>query len=155
MQPTIEQFMTRQVHTIRGGAKLSEAHELMRDHHIRHLPVLEGGRLVGLVSDRDLHLIETLGAGTSNEITVEEAMSQDVLVVAPNEPLGEVAQKMGSRKAGSAVVVLGERVLGIFTTMDALRVLAEHVWAPPEAARVRMAPHHSPRHQRPTPRRES
>jgi acetoin utilization protein AcuB len=129
--------MSAQVHTIRSGAKLSEAHALMREHRIRHLPVLERGSLVGLVSDRDLHLVETLGVGSPEEITVEEAMSQDVLVAGPGEAIPDVARRMAERKAGSAVIVRNDHVIGIFTTVDALRLLANHVHPEPKRAATR------------------
>lgn len=124
MYPTIEKFMTPLVHTVRAGATFAEAHALMRRHGIRHLPVLEGGRLVGIVSERDLYLLETFGAGGAKEIAVEEGMSQDVLAVPPSALAGEVARTMAERKLGSAVIARDGHVLGIFTTVDALRVLA-------------------------------
>lgn len=121
---TIESFMTRSVHTIGLRSPLVEAHRVMNEHAIRHLPVLEGGRLVGLVSQRDLHLIETLKDVDPREVTVEEAMSQDCYTVEAGTPLSEVAGRMSAHKYGSAVITQGSRVLGIFTTTDALRALA-------------------------------
>src|SRR6185369_17259753 len=101
------------------------AHELMRAHHIRHLPVLHGGKLIGLVSERDLHLVETLKDTDPERIPVEEAMTQDVYTVAPKTPLREVVREMAGRKLGSAVVVEGTKVIGVFTTVDALEMLGE------------------------------
>jgi len=123
MNDAIETFMTRSVHTIGTKAPLAEAHRLMNDHGIRHLPVLEGGRLVGLLSQRDLHLIETLRDVDPKEVLVEEAMTQDAYTVAPETPLGGVAREMARHKYGSAVIVRGAEVLGIFTTTDALQAL--------------------------------
>src|SRR5678816_4518961 len=60
LMPQMSRYTTRQPWTIRKDARMSQAHELMRAHRIRHLPVLEAGKLVGIVSDRDLHLMETL-----------------------------------------------------------------------------------------------
>lgn len=119
----IENFMTRSVHTIGTKSPLTEAHRMMNDHGIRHLPVLEGGRLVGMLSQRDLHLIETLKDVDPKEVTVEEAMSQDAYTVAPETPLAVVAREMGAHKYGSAVIIRGAEVLGIFTTVDALKAL--------------------------------
>ncbi|MBN1206811.1 MAG: CBS domain-containing protein [Myxococcaceae bacterium] len=115
--------MTRSVHTIGTRSPLTEAHRMMNDHAIRHLPVLEGGRLVGMVSQRDLHLVETLRDVDPKTVTVEEAMSQDAYTVAPEAPLAEVAREMARHKYGSAVIIRGSAVLGIFTTTDALRAL--------------------------------
>lgn len=123
MNDAIEDFMTRSVHTIGTKSPLTEAHRLMNEHAIRHLPVLEGGQLVGMLSQRDLHLIETLKDVVPKEVLVEEAMSQDAYTVAPEASLKEVAREMGVHKYGSAVIVRGREVLGIFTTTDALRAL--------------------------------
>ena len=123
MHDAIENFMTRSVLTIGTKSPLTEAHRLMNDHAIRHLPVLEGGRLVGMLSQRDLHLIETLKDVVPKEVRVEEAMSQDAYTVGPEAPLEDVAREMALHKYGSAVIVQGKQVLGIFTTTDALRAL--------------------------------
>jgi acetoin utilization protein AcuB len=130
MNETIRHFMTRLPHTIEIGRTLADAHRLMRQHRIRHLPVLEHGKLVGVVSERDLHLLETLRDVDPNEVTVEEAMSPDVFAVRSNAALANVARVMAERKYGSAVVVSGSEVLGIFTAIDSLRILAELVKNP-------------------------
>lgn len=105
---------------------MSQAHELMRSHRIRHLPVLAAGKLVGIVSDRDLHLIETLPDSDPDEVTVEEAMTEGVYVVAPDAPLDAVAEWMATHKYGCAVVADRRGVVeGIFTTVDAMQVLAD------------------------------
>jgi acetoin utilization protein AcuB len=123
MNDAIENFMTLSVHMIGAKSPLTEAHRMMNEHAIRHLPVLEGGRLVGMLSQRDLHLIETIKDVVPKEVLVEEAMSQDAYTVAPEASLKEVARVMGLHKYGSAVVIRGSQVLGIFTTTDALRAL--------------------------------
>ncbi|HEY6175953.1 MAG TPA: CBS domain-containing protein [Kofleriaceae bacterium] len=118
--------MTRQPWTIRKDAKMSQAHELMRGHRIRHLPVLEDGKLVGIVSDRDLHLMETLPDSDPDEITVDEAMTEDVYAVGLDDPVDAVAERMAVRKYGCAIVVNRHGgVEGIFTTVDAMQLLAD------------------------------
>jgi acetoin utilization protein AcuB len=124
MDPTVDRYMTPSPFTIGQGEPLSAAHELMRAHSIRHLPVLDGRALVGLVSLGDLHLLETLDGVDPNEATVREAMSDDPYTVAPHAPLRQVAAEMAARKISSAVVVDGERVVGIFTAVDGLRGLS-------------------------------
>jgi acetoin utilization protein AcuB len=123
MPHVIDDFMTRSVHTIGLKSPLSAAHRLMNEHAIRHLPVLEGGRLVGMVSMRDLHLIETIQGVDPREVTIEEAMSQDAYAVPPGTALVEVARTMALHKYGSAVVAQNGHVVGIFTTIDALKAL--------------------------------
>lgn len=124
--PPISRYMSCQPWTIRRDATMSQAHQMMREHRIRHLPVLEGGALVGVVTERDLHLIETLPDADPDEVAVEEAMSVDVYGVGPDDPVDAVVERMASRKLGSAVIVNRRgAVEGIFTTVDALQVLAE------------------------------
>src|ERR1043165_7029976 len=87
LMPTLSLYMTRQPWTVGKDALMSEAHRLMREHHVRHLPVLEAGELVGIVSERDLHLIETLPDTDPEEVTVEEAMVPDVYSAGVDTPI--------------------------------------------------------------------
>lgn len=116
--------MTPAPHSIGRDQPLTRAHELMREHHIRHLPVLDGGVLVGLLSDRDLHLVETLRDVDPARVDVEEAMSPVVYAVAPDTPLDDVLDQMADHKYGCAVVMEREHVVGIFTTSDVCRAFA-------------------------------
>jgi acetoin utilization protein AcuB len=121
---TVQEFMTVGPMVIAAARTLSEAHRLMRVRGIRHLPVVEGGRLVGLVSQRDLYLLETLQGVDPDTETIEEAMTREPYAVPPGAPLDEVAAEMAERRIGSAVVVDRGSVIGLFTTVDALRALA-------------------------------
>jgi acetoin utilization protein AcuB len=124
---TIRAYMTPAPHTVGFEQTLEEAHQIMRTHRIRHLPVLHGGKLVGVVSQRDLALIESLPGVEAKEVPIEDAMTTDVYVVSPRAPIRVVASEMADRKLGSAVVVDGERVVGMFTVTDACRALARLV----------------------------
>ncbi len=121
----VERFMTPHPHTIGMDQSLAKAHEMMRTHQIRHLPVLHGGKLVGLVSQRDLHLMETFGAIDQEKVTVEEAMTAEVYVVEPTTHLAEVARTMAEHRFGSCVVMIAGKVVGVFTMVDAARALSE------------------------------
>lgn len=124
MELTVSDRMTHTPHLIGVEQPMAAAHEMMRQNGIRHLPVLHGGKLVGIVSLRDLHFIETLRDVDPEAVRVEEAMTQDVYTVPPRTPLKEVVSEMAERKLGSAVVVDGTRIVGVFTTIDALDTLA-------------------------------
>jgi acetoin utilization protein AcuB len=124
IRASIDGFMTPSPLCIERNRSLSQAHEQMRARGIRHLPVLDGGRLVGILSQRDLFFTESLRDVDTMKVPVEDAMSTEVYAVAPEQSLGEVAAKMVECKYGSAVVVRDGQVIGIFTTTDALRVLA-------------------------------
>ncbi|HEX6272047.1 MAG TPA: CBS domain-containing protein [Polyangiaceae bacterium] len=121
---TIAERMTRTPQVIGLEQSLTTAHHVMRSNGIRHLPVLHGGKLVGVVSQRDLHFVEALRDVNPDEVTVEEAMTQDVYAVPPRTPLREVVSEMAERKLGSAVIVEGQKIVGVFTTVDALDTLA-------------------------------
>jgi acetoin utilization protein AcuB len=126
LMPSISRYMTRQPWTIRKSARMSQAHAIMRAHQIRHLPVLEAGKLVGIVSERDLRLIETLRGSDPDEVAVEDAMTEPVYVVHAEAPVDSVVEHMAHHKYGSAVVISHRgAVEGIFTTVDALQVFAE------------------------------
>ncbi len=126
MTRTIAQHMTRAPHTIGKAQTMTRAHEMMRAHRIRHLPVLDGGAIVGIVTDRDLHLMESIDGVRPDEVPVEDVMTPDPYTVPPETPLAEVARTMAEHKYGAAVVVAhGVHVEGVFTAVDGLRLLAE------------------------------
>jgi acetoin utilization protein AcuB len=120
----LEEWMTRSPHSIGAEQTLARAGSIMKDHAIRHLPVLHGGRLVGMVTDRDVHFVETMRDVAPNLVTVADAMTSSVYAVSPETPLGDVAREMATHKYGSAVAMNGSKVVGIFTTVDACNALA-------------------------------
>lgn len=123
-EQTIENFMSTVLVVVEPGRTLAEAARLMRSHDIRHLPVVDRGRVVGLLSQRDVYLVETLSDTDPEEIRVEEAMTPEPFVVDPEEPVHTVAKRMAEKKLGSAVVAHDGKLLGLFTVTDALRALA-------------------------------
>lgn len=122
-QLTVRAFMTPSPHTIGVDQSLSTAHEMMRRHQIRHLPVLQGGRLVGIVTERDLQVVEGLAGVDPGKVTVEQAMTPTPYTITPDTSLEWVALEMAEHKYGSTVVIENGRVVGVFTTVDALRAL--------------------------------
>ena len=95
----------------------------MQKHQGRHLPVLEGGKLVGVVTQRDLYLIETFKDIDPETVPVEDAMTMDVYCVEPDDTLESVVRHMADQKIGCAVVMARTKVTGLFTTTDAMRAL--------------------------------
>jgi acetoin utilization protein AcuB len=120
----VSDLMTKTVHTIGASLTLADADRLMRKYDIRHLPVLEQGTIVGVLSDRDVQVATSLSELDPRCILVEDAMSQAPWTVAPDTPLLEVARHMAERKVGSAVVVEHDRIIGVFTTTDGMKALA-------------------------------
>ena len=104
------------------------ARALMKTHGVRHLAVLDQGKIVGIVSERDLRLV-TGGSGVTAEsrTPVSTVSRSDAYVVDIHEPLVNVLETMASRRIGSALVTQDEKLVGIFTSTDACRLLAEHL----------------------------
>jgi acetoin utilization protein AcuB len=128
-------YMTKAPHTIGVEQSLAAARQLMSENRVRHLPVLHGGELVGVLSNREVASFEVLPG--SSRLTVEEAMVPDVYVTADDAPLAFVAEEMARRHVGSAIVVAANantKVLGVFTAVDALRALADALRSPAVAA---------------------
>jgi acetoin utilization protein AcuB len=123
--PSISKYMTTTPHTIEGTVTLAAAEKLMQDHGIRHLPVMSGAKLLGIITERDIRYVASFSIVDPAQATVSGAMSEDLYAVSPETPLDQVVGTMAEKKYGSAVVVQNERVVGVFTTVDACRALSE------------------------------
>lgn len=121
----IADYMTPTPHTVGSEQTITFAQKLMQKHGIRHLPVLHGGKLDGIVSDRDLGMIAGLNEVNPDNTTVEEAMTQEAYTVDKDTPLVDVLKEMLEHKYGSAVVVESDKIIGIFTTYDSLQLLVD------------------------------
>jgi len=122
--PSIQKYMTTAPQTVGSDQTLAQAHAVLREHRVRHLPVLRGGELVGMLTERDLALVEALKDVDPIKVAVEDAMSSNVYVVSPSAPLNEVVREMAAKKYGSAVVMQNGKVVGICTTVDVCEALA-------------------------------
>lgn len=127
---TIGGWMTPTPHSVGRDQPIATAMKLMRLYSVRHLPVLEEGKLVGIASERDLYFVQAIVGVDVTKTKVEEAMTQSVYCVEPSAPLRSVVAEMAEHRYGCAVVVDGKKVVGIFTTHDALDVLAESLRTP-------------------------
>lgn len=122
--PKIEKFMTAFPHTIGIDIPLKKGLEMMRQYRVRHLPVEDGGTLVGILSDRDVKLASSFEG--SDECTVEDAMTPEPYTVTPQTPVDHVVLEMAEHRYGCAIVRQENgKVVGIFTATDGLRVLGE------------------------------
>ena len=119
----VAKYMSAGPHTIGREQSLAAARQLMNKSHVRHLPVLHGGKLVGVISERELDVIGALPG--SKQLSVEDAMVPDVYVTSEDTDLATVVSDMARLKLGSAIVVKGDDVVGVFTAVDGLRALAD------------------------------
>ncbi len=122
---TIAPYMTKLPHTIGSEQPLAKAEKLMSYLKVRHLPVLEGGKLVGILSDRDIKLLESFKDVNPNEAKVSEALSEEIYMVSSETPVREVCKTMAEKKYGSVLVIDNKKLVGIFTWIDALNAMTE------------------------------
>jgi CBS domain-containing protein len=131
----VRDIMVKEVASLDVNDELSLANDIMRLGRIRHLPVVDGKRLVGIISERDLFrssLAEALGYGgkASRElmktIRIKDIMVGDVLTVAPEDDVKEAVRLMVERKVGCLPVVEKDRLVGLITETDILVHLLEH-----------------------------
>lgn len=122
----VEEFTTSDPITARENMTMDELRELMERHGIRHLPIVRGGAVVGMVSERDVRLVSGLTTAEQRQVRAGDIMATDPLVVSSATPLVEVARAMSEQKIGSVIVNDdGGRFVGIFTAIDALNALVE------------------------------
>jgi len=117
-------YMHQDPLTITADETLGAAASTMSDNHIRHLPVTQDGELVGILSEREINLVKFIPDGLSLKIT--DVMSPTVFAVGPTTYLRDVVRTMAKEKYGAVVVQeMGGKIVGIFTAIDALRILAD------------------------------
>ena len=149
----VRDWMTENLVTLSPEASVAEALTLCRERRIRHIPILEERRLVGIVSDRDLRdaspaFGEPERARTLQEIRVAEVMTREVITVDPQDSIENAAQQMYELKIESLPVVTEgavadggpmvgeEEVLGIVTSSDVMRALVTLAGLPEPGCRI-------------------
>lgn len=123
---TIAEVMTRMPHSVGQDQPVKAAQQLMHRHGVRHLPVKYAGELAGVVSERDIELAMRIEVESSATLKVSDVMTADMYAVPISEDVAVVAKAMAEKRIGCALVTdKGNHLAGIFTSVDACRVLAE------------------------------
>lgn len=123
--PSVREYMTHLPVEAERCATVADAEQAMTAKHIRHIPVMNGARLKGLVSRSDVLAARVEHGDAVNALALEEICQMEVLTVPPTARVDEVAEQMLERRVGSAVVMDGGFVVGIFTSTDALRFVSD------------------------------
>jgi acetoin utilization protein AcuB len=134
----VSERMSYPVVTVDPEMPINEALTLMRREHIRRTPVIKDGKLVGIVSDKDL-LNASPSPATSlsiwemnyllSKITVKDVMTKDVRTVTDDTPIEEAARIMADNKIGGLPVTRDEKVVGIITETDLFKIFLEMMGA--------------------------
>lgn len=135
----VRDVMQEKIVTISAGERLSTVEDIMTLGRVRHMPVVHGGKLVGVVSERDLlraSLSNLHGAFRAEErraflhvVEISRVMSAPPVTIDPQASLQDAALIMAERKIGCLPVVDGEQLVGMLTETDILRHFAG---VPPE-----------------------
>jgi len=130
--PTAKDVMTPFPHFVDVASGVGEARRVLETNRIRHLPVKDGGELLGLVTDRDLEVARLAGEG--RELELSELCAKDLYVVGMHTPVDELVESMSRNKIGCALVVRDGKLAGIVTTSDVCRLYGELLrkLAPPQ-----------------------
>lgn len=138
MPRTVAEVMTTQVHTLPPEASLEDAILFERKHKVRHIPVVDGVELVGILTDRDIkRSTPSLIGGIDRDnyeimirtTPLNRIMTRDPITGTPSTTLREAVELFASRRLGCLPVVDGGRVVGIVTGTDLLRAFGEHLRA--------------------------
>ncbi len=130
----VRDWMTPNPITIDPKTTLPEAHKLMKECHIRRLPVVDRGKVVGILTLGDVREASPSDASSLSifelnyllsKLTVENIMTRDPITIAPTGTIREAAQLMLEHKIGGVPVVDGEKLVGIITESDIFRVLVQ------------------------------
>lgn len=124
--PQMVVVMTPFPQHIDARATLTAAQHMMEEHRIRHLPVFENGDVVGVISERDLARATLLGhpLRDETELVVGDLCKHRPYFVDVSDPLDRVLDALAENNLGSALVLKDGELAGIFTTVDACRLLA-------------------------------
>ena len=130
----VRDSMTREVITLGPEASATEAWSLCREHRIRHIPVVQDGRLAGMVSDRDLRDVspssrDNRDAATLQWVRVGDMMTRSPVTISPFDTIDHAAREIYTRKIGCLPVVDGDELVGIVTSSDMMRALMDLVGA--------------------------
>lgn len=129
----VAEIMTKDVKTVAPAVPADDAWDLMRRERIRHLVVVAGGRVVGVLSDRDVG--GRRGVAVRSRATVAELMTDVVVTTTPDDTVRKIANLMRGRSIGCLPVLSGKRLVGIVTIYDLLNLLGRGVDRPTPASR--------------------
>ena len=122
----VKDVMTRNVITIRPDTPLREAAEIMADNHIGCLIVKSGGKLGGIITDRDILVLIADGSHRNIDLyKVKDAMTDYVITIGPDKPVEKAVQVMRENRIKKIPVLDDDRLVGIITMSDV-------IWAQPK-----------------------
>lgn len=130
---TVRSIMTSQLHTAKANDSLLKAEQIFEKHHLRHLPVVKGKHLVGIMSKTDLLKMKFADKFEAEDASVDLAifdmlqvghvMRERVVTIQPNQKIVEAAQILTTEDFNALPVVENDELVGIVTSTDIMRYL--------------------------------
>lgn len=122
----VEEFTTPSPLTAKEDTPIESLHQMMKEHNVRHIPILRDGRVTGIVSERDIKVASGLTSKERSMVRAADIMAREPVTVSAGARLDEVAFEMAENKIGSVIVNdEDDNFYGIFTVTDALNALIE------------------------------
>ncbi|MEA2079156.1 MAG: CBS domain-containing protein [Pseudomonadota bacterium] len=127
--PLLKTAMTPFPYSVDLDAAFDEASELMGCHNVRHLPVTHDHRVIGVITDKDMTSAMNLHSSSeiAGSLNVRDLYMADPYIVSVDEPLDNVLLAMAERHIGSAIVTKADKLVGMFTAVDACRSFGEYL----------------------------
>ena len=127
--PVVGAVMTSFPYFVEADDTATVMERMMDEHGIRHLPVQSKGKVIGIVSERDLHHYVKRGAPSAEKDTIQarHVMIRDPYLVPFSAPLNEVVFEMAKRRIGSVIVQRHGKLVGILSAIDVCRILGEYL----------------------------
>jgi CBS domain-containing protein len=125
----VSEIMIKDVATLNNDDELSLANDIIKLGRIRHIPIVEGKKLIGIISERDLFrssLVQALGHGPQSSrdlmktVRIQDIMVKNLLVISPEADVKEAVRLMLDHKIGCVPVVVGQELVGLVTETDIL-----------------------------------
>src|SRR4029078_7347724 len=141
----VGEIMSRPVISVSPDAPINEVLAMFKKEHIRRAPVIKNGKLIGILSERDLLNASPSPATTISmwemnylisKVTVKQVMTKKVITVEKDTPIEEAARIMADKKIGGVPVVNAEKVVGIITETDLFKAFLELMGARQKDIRV-------------------
>ena len=122
MGTSIKEVMTRDVRACEPNATVADAAKVMAQEDVGPVPIVEDGRLIGIVTDRDIVVRVVAEGRDPNATTVSEIASTELVTVSPDDDLDQALKLLAERQIRRLPVVEGDRLVGIVAQADVARL---------------------------------
>ena len=128
--PTLKAAMTPFPYSVQLETTLTTVKNLMQEHNIHHIPVMNGGEIVGVITGRDVEAREKMSNGDNEKsLEVLHVNMTKPYIVDINEPFENVLLTMADKHIGATVITKHGKLVGVFTYIDACRYFGEYLKA--------------------------